>query len=214
MEYYFGKEGGNILYWLKKNILIFIVIAAVLVFFIFVSKKDTSSPLSASLKSSDMDDSIEPPLVEEAPETQNHTAVVDVKGEVTEPGVYEMEEDDRIRDVIERADGFTENADILQVNLAQIVQDEMIILIPAVGQEEENTVNDSAGEQGSNNKIKINTASSEELTQLPGIGPAKAEAIIAHRDNHGLFQKAEDLLEISGIGEKTLETLIEHIQVP
>lgn len=169
--------------------------------FIFASKKDTSSPLSASLKSSDMDDPIETPLVEEATETQHHTTVVDVKGEVMQPGVYEMEEGDRIRDVIERANGFTENADILQVNLAQVVQDEMIVLIPAVGQEqEENAVNDSTGEQGS--KIKINTASSEELTQLPGIGPAKAEAIIAHRDNHGLFQKVEDLLEISGIGEK------------
>lgn len=213
MEYYFGKEGGNTLYWLKKNILIFIVITAVLIFFIFASKKDTSSPLSASLKSSDMDDPIETPLVEEATETQHHTTVVDVKGEVMQPGVYEMEEGDRIRDVIERANGFTENADILQVNLAQVVQDEMIVLIPAVGQEqEENAVNDSTGEQGS--KIKINTASSEELTQLPGIGPAKAEAIIAHRDNHGLFQKVEDLLEISGIGEKTLETLMEHIQVP
>ncbi|MFD1412886.1 helix-hairpin-helix domain-containing protein [Oceanobacillus jeddahense] len=201
------------MYWLKKNILIFIVITAVLIFFIFASKKDTSSPLSASLKSSDMDDPIETPLVEEATETQHHTTVVDVKGEVMQPGVYEMEEGDRIRDVIERANGFTENADILQVNLAQVVQDEMIVLIPAVGQEqEENAVNDSTGEQGS--KIKINTASSEELTQLPGIGPAKAEAIIAHRDNHGLFQKVEDLLEISGIGEKTLETLMEHIQVP
>ncbi|WP_152656311.1 helix-hairpin-helix domain-containing protein [Oceanobacillus sp. CFH 90083] len=203
------------MYWLKKNIPIFIIIAAVIVLFIFVNKQETSSPLSASLISSDLDEPInDPPLVEEALEKQNQTAMVDLKGEVVRPGVYEMEEGDRIRDVIERADGFTDNADILQVNLAQIVQDEMVILIPAVGQAEGAAGSSPAGEQAGDGKIKINTASMEELTQLPGIGPAKAEAIITHRDNHGLFQKAEDLLEISGIGEKTLETLVEHIQVP
>lgn len=203
------------MYWIKKNIFIFIVIAVVVIFLIFVGKKETSSPLSASLITSDLEEPIEEaPLTEEAPAEQAQTAVVDVKGEVMKPGIYEIQEGDRIQDIIERADGFTENADILQVNLAQIVQDEMVVLIPAVGQEEEAAVNESAGEQENNGKIKINTASSEELTQLPGIGPAKAEAIIAHRDNHGLFQAPEDLLEISGIGEKTLETLIEHIQVP
>ncbi|WP_368900645.1 helix-hairpin-helix domain-containing protein [Oceanobacillus oncorhynchi] len=202
------------MYWLKKNSYIFIVIAAVIIFFIFISKEEPSSPLSASLISSDLEEPTEAPLTEETPaEQQARTAVVDVKGEVMQPGVYEMEQGDRIRDIIDRADGFTENADILQVNLAQVVQDEMVVLIPAVGQEEP-AVNAPVGEQTNNNKIKINTASSEELTQLPGIGPAKAEAIIAHRDNHGLFQTPEDLLEISGIGEKTLETLIEHIQVP
>ena len=206
------------MYWLKKNSYIFIVIAAVIIFFIFISKEEPSSPLSASLISSDLEEPTEAPPTEETPaeqaEQQARTAVVDVKGEVMQPGVYEMEQGDRIRDIIDRADGFTENADVLQVNLAQVVQDEMVVLIPAVGQEEEPAVDAPAGEQTNNDKIKINTASSDEMTQLPGIGPAKAEAIIAHRDNHGLFQTPEDLLEISGIGEKTLETLIEHIQVP
>jgi len=204
------------LYWIKKNMYIFIVIAAVVIFFIFIGKKERTTPLSASLISSELEEPIEAPLTEEAPVEQAQTAVVDVKGEVMKPGIYEIQEGDRIQDIIDRADGFTENADILQVNLAQIVQDEMVVLIPAVGQEEETAVSASAGagEQTNNGKIKINTASSEELTQLPGIGPAKAEAIVAHRDNHGLFQTPEDLLEISGIGEKTLETLIEHIQVP
>lgn len=201
------------MYWVKKNIPFFIIIAVALVFFVFMNKKEAPSPLSASLISSDLDESAEPQLAKEAIEEKEQTLVVDIKGEVVRPGVYEIEEGDRIQDIIERAEGFTEDADILQVNLAQIVQDEMVILIPAAGQEVD-AASDPAGEQTNNNKVKINTATSEELTQLPGIGPAKAEAIIAHRDNHGLFQKAEDLLEISGIGEKTLETLVEHIQVP
>ncbi|WP_245833099.1 helix-hairpin-helix domain-containing protein [Oceanobacillus timonensis] len=208
------------MYWLKKYKFLLIMIAAVIVFVIFVSKKDASDPLSASLIPPDQEDPAETPLVEETeeeqpqPQPQTQTALVDVKGEVTEPGVYEMEEGDRVQDIVERAGGFTGDADIVQVNLAQAVQDEMVIVIPAVGQEEENTENDVTEEQSESGKIKINTASSEELTQLPGIGPAKAEAIIAHRDEHGQFQKEADLLEISGIGEKTLETLMEHIQVP
>lgn len=198
--------------WLKKKIPFLIVIAVVLVFFVFMNKKEASSPLSASLISSEPAEPAESPLTVEAIEEKERVAVVDIKGEVVRPGVYEIEEGDRVQDIIERAEGFTEDADVFQVNLAQIVQDEMVVLIPAVGQEGD-TADSPAGEQ-TNNKVKINSATSEELTQLPGIGPAKAEAIIAHRDNHGQFQKAEDLLDISGIGEKTLETLIEHIQVP
>ncbi|GGP12558.1 helix-hairpin-helix domain-containing protein [Oceanobacillus neutriphilus] len=198
--------------WFKKKIPLFIVIVVVLVFFVFMNKKEASTPLSASLISSEPAEPAESPLTVETIEEKERAAVVDIKGEVVRPGVYEIEEGDRIQDIIERAEGFTEDADVFQVNLAQILQDEMVVLIPAVGQEGD-TADTSVGEQ-TNNKVKINSATSEELTQLPGIGPAKAEAIIAHRDNHGQFQKAEDLLDISGIGEKTLETLIEHIQVP
>ncbi|GIO22064.1 helix-hairpin-helix domain-containing protein [Oceanobacillus sp. J11TS1] len=203
------------MYRLKKNIPIFIVIAVAIVFFVLMSKQESSSPISASLATSDSMESTETTsLGEESPKENQQAAVVDIKGEVMQPGVYEMEKGDRIQDIVERAGGFTENADLLQVNLAQIVQDEMVVLIPAVGQEADNASDSSLEAQANDHKIKINTATSEELVQLPGIGPAKAEAIIEHRDNHGVFQQAEDLLEISGIGEKTLENLVEHIQVP
>lgn len=191
------------------------MIAVAIVFFVLMSKQESSSPISASLATSDSMESTETTsLGEESPKENQQAAVVDIKGEVMQPGVYEMEKGDRIQDIVERAGGFTENADLLQVNLAQIVQDEMVVLIPAVGQEADNASDSSLEAQANDHKIKINTATSEELVQLPGIGPAKAEAIIEHRDNHGVFQQAEDLLEISGIGEKTLENLVEHIQVP
>lgn len=63
-------------------------------------------------------------------------------------------------------------------------------------------------------QVAINTATEEELMQLPGIGPAKANAIIAYREEHGPFRRVEDLLNVTGIGEKTLEKLKPYLLVP
>ncbi|QTM99890.1 ComEA family DNA-binding protein [Sediminibacillus dalangtanensis] len=136
---------------------------------------------------------------------------VDIKGEVKHPGVYAISADKRVRDAIELAGGFLEEADSNAVNLAQKVQDEQVIMVPAQGEQGEN----SAGEavQG-NSKIRVNTADAEELTKLPGIGPSKADAIIQYRDENGGYQQLEELLEVAGIGEKTLEKIASSIQVP
>ena len=61
------------------------------------------------------------------------------------------------------------------------------------------------------NKININTADKNELTKITGIGPSKAEKIIAFREKNGRFEKKEDLLQVKGIGEKTLEKLSDQI---
>ncbi len=127
------------------------------------------------------------------------------------PGVYEMDAESRVNDVIKTAGGFTNDADQTQVNLAQRVQDEMIIVIPKEGEVAEQT---SGGSMGGDGKVKVNYATQEELETLSGIGPSKAQTIIQHREENGLFKTAEDLLEISGIGEKTLENIKGDIQVP
>ena len=61
------------------------------------------------------------------------------------------------------------------------------------------------------NKININTADKNELTKITGIGPSKAEKIIAFREKNGRFEKKEDLIQIKGIGEKTLEKMSDQI---
>lgn len=151
------------------------------------------------------------------------TVMVDVKGEVRHPGVYRANDSDRVNDVIKRAGGITAKADESQVNFAAHVQDEMLIYIPAKGQAEAGvtppaavtaTVPSSANGNGTTNgKININQAAQSELENLPGIGPAKAEAIIQYRTENGPFQAAEDLKKISGIGEKTFEKLKDSISV-
>lgn len=116
----------------------------------------------------------------------------------------------RVNDVIKKAGGFTNDADQSQVNLAQKVQDEMIIFIPSTGGDIENgglSVDIAS-------KLRINYASQEEIESLNGIGPSKAKAIIQYREENGLFQNTEDLLNVSGIGETTLENIKDDIQVP
>ncbi|RSL31542.1 hypothetical protein D7Z54_20100 [Salibacterium salarium] len=133
--------------------------------------------------------------------------MVDVKGEVKSPGVYDIKEGKRVIDVIDLAGGLLEEADSMQVNFAERVYDEMIIYVPKQGEEIEQTSSEN------NEKIRINYADTAELETLPGIGPAKAEAILSYRDENGLFHALEDLQSVSGIGEKSIEQLEEFITV-
>lgn len=143
--------------------------------------------------------------------------LVDVKGEVISPGVYDIREGERMIDVIQRAGGMTADADETRVNLAAILEDEMVIYIPKIGEEEEIaatlTANDGRGQPRDTGKVEINRANSAELETLPGIGPAKAAAIISYREQHGPFKTIEDLLNISGIGPKSLEKLKDHVMI-
>lgn len=143
------------------------------------------------------------------------TIFVDVKGAVVHQGVYEVKETDRVKDVIALAGGFTKEADQTKVNLAAKVHDEMVIYVPKIGEEASGSViSDSVTTSTANEgKVNINTATVEELQQLHGIGPAKAAAIIAYREEHGSFQKIEDLLNVTGIGEKSLEKIKDQVVV-
>lgn len=142
-------------------------------------------------------------------ENKDFPIMIDIKGEINNPGVYETQEGARVNDIIQMAGGFTEKADERSVNLAQRVQDEMIIIVEKKGQENENSY--SVNE---NQKIKVNIADASELESLNGIGKTKAEAIVKYREENGYFSSIEDLLNVSGIGEKTLENIQDDIQIP
>ncbi|OZU89909.1 competence protein ComEA [Virgibacillus indicus] len=193
-----------------KKYSFFIVIGIGIVVFFFLTKEKNTEQANAEFSPVD-ENPLELNGTEQNSADQNNLkAIVDVKGEVMKPGVYEMEMDARVNDVIQTAGGFSEDADQSQVNLAQKVQDEMIIIIPKAGESDQGL---NANPPGSE-KVRINYASQQEIESLSGIGPSKAAAIIQHRDEYGFFRTLEDLLEVSGIGEKTLETLKDDIQVP
>lgn len=151
------------------------------------------------------------------------TVMIDVKGAVNYPGVYTLEEGQRIVDAIEMAGGYAEAANPTLINHAQKLQDEMVIYIPKLGEELTEimpelvqTAQGNRSSSGSTNnagKINLNKAEANELTQLPGVGPSKATAIIQHRTEQGTFQTIEDLKKVTGIGEKTFEQLKDLIDV-
>jgi competence protein ComEA len=142
---------------------------------------------------------------------------VDIKGAVINPGVYTVTGEERVIDIIEKAGGLLEDADIVKVNLSQKVMDEMVIYIPKIGEEvwaaENIPVSSGSQSSGGGGKVNINQADASTLDSLPGIGPSKAAAIIEYRETNGPFQKVEDLMNISGIGEKTFEKLKDQITV-
>lgn len=124
------------------------------------------------------------------------------------PGVYPAKSNERVIDIIERAGSLLETADGTKVNLSQKVMDEMVIYIPEIGADpvELSQFSPSGQNQSQGDgKVNINKADANALQTLPGIGPSKADAIIEYRETNGSFQTVEDLLNISGIGEKPLK---------
>lgn len=145
----------------------------------------------------------------------NQTIVVHVAGAVEKPGVYEMQEGERIYQAIEKATPKAE-ADINLLNLASRLSDGQKIVVPKKGEGLPSASTSQgvapAGE-GNAEKISLNQATKEELKTLPSIGDKRADDIIAYRESHGGFKKIEDLKEVSGIGEKTYDKLKDKVSL-
>ncbi len=150
---------------------------------------------------------------------------VHVIGAVSEPGVVEVPSGSRVSDVVQSAGGATTSADLSRINLARLVLDGERIWVPVRGEEPPDeaaepiapgvaaTPDGSAGAgeggavAGAPVAVDINTADSGVLQTLPGVGPVTAESILAWRTEHGGFSSVEELMEVSGIGPRTLEKL-------
>ena len=148
----------------------------------------------------------------EASTTQETVIFVDIKGAVKNPGVYQMKVGDRVKDALDAAGGLTAEADSQKVNLAKRLEDQMVIVVPKVGEEaEEIPAGETRKEATKEGKVNINTATVEELKTLKGVGEKKAEAIIEYRKKNGSFQTKEDLMKVRGIGKKLFESFQERI---
>ena len=140
--------------------------------------------------------------------------VVHVDGAVASPGVYTLtQENPRVDDAVRAAGGLTDEADTVSLNLAAVVTDGEKVHVPAVGETQQGTVATgvTSGSTGTTSAdgglVNINTADAAALDVLPGIGEATAEAIIQDREENGPFASTEDLMRVSGIGEKKFEKL-------
>jgi competence protein ComEA len=130
---------------------------------------------------------------------------VQILGQVNDPGLYSLHDGDRAMDVVAAAGGLTASADPAALNLARFLSDGEQIIVPAVGQSVP-----AAGAGGGTaipGKVNINTADEPTLETLPRVGPAMAARILAWRAANGRFTAVEDLMSVSGIGEKTFDGL-------
>jgi len=139
---------------------------------------------------------------------------VHILGAVAAPGLYELREGDRAVDAVAAAGGFADGADQSGLNLARFVTDGEQIVVPLVG-ELPVAVPGGDGAAGAvvPGKVNINTADAAALETLPRVGPAMAARIIAWRDENGRFTAIEDLMSVTGIGEKTFESMKDLVTV-
>ncbi|MFC5338368.1 helix-hairpin-helix domain-containing protein [Leucobacter denitrificans] len=144
---------------------------------------------------------------------------VHVVGEVLHPGLVELPEGARVLDAIEAAGGANTEAGLEGVNLARVVSDGEQIAVPTLETAEQLAAGipiapeSASGGSANGGVLNLNQATAEQLEQLPKIGPALAQRIIDWRDANGSFSSVDQLLEVSGIGEKTLDQFRDRVGV-
>lgn len=157
---------------------------------------------------------------DESPNLENFDKKVYISGEVLHSGVYDIKDGDRLDDLVKKAGGLTEKADINAINLALRLEDQMKIYIPNIDENQNiNADNPKAlglsqpiSNQNSQTKVNLNLASKEELMTLPNIGEKRAEAIIEYREKKR-FEKIEEIKNVSGIGDKYFDAMKDLITV-
>lgn len=149
-------------------------------------------------------------------ETASEEIYVDVSGEVKNEGVYCVKSGSRLYQVIEKAGGFTKKAERQMLNLAETVCDGQKIQVLSKKQYKEQNAklsDDTRIQSTENDLLDINTATAEQLTDLPGIGSTKAKAIVSYREEKGKFSSIEDLKNVSGIGDATFANIKSMITI-
>lgn len=151
-------------------------------------------------------------------ETTSGMLCVYVCGAVNNSGVYYLEAGSRVHEAVEMAGGLTEDAAEEYINLAQELEDGQQVYIPTLEEALEQGLSvgssaSSSGTDSSDGLININTATSEQLQTLSGIGESKAAAIISYREENGDFGSIEDIKNVSGIGDSTYEKIKDYITV-
>ncbi|HEM6081731.1 TPA: helix-hairpin-helix domain-containing protein [Streptococcus suis] len=144
--------------------------------------------------------------------------VVDVKGAVAKPGLYTLAAGARVNDAVEAAGGLTSQADPKSVNLAQKLSDEAVIYVASKGENISVVASTTASsamslEEKSTSLVNLNTATEADLQTISGIGAKRATDIIAYREANGGFKSVDDLNNVSGIGDKTMESIRPYVTV-
>lgn len=155
------------------------------------------------------------PQVKNNKESKSDILIVDVQGAVKTPGVYRLKKGAIVQDALKMAGGAISTADLKQLNQAKRITDQMQVYVPVIGEKGSANNSGATGSNGGGDKkvVNINTATVEDFKNVSGIGPKKAEKIIAFREKNGEFKQLHDLTKVSGIGEKSLDSLKDQLTV-
>lgn len=126
------------------------------------------------------------------------TVTVEIKGEVETPGIYELDYNAKVKDLIDQSGGLLDTADISGINQSKNLRNQDVIVI------------EKKQEQS---KVSINGASLDQLCSIPGVGPSTAQKIIDYREEYGPFQAIEDIQKVAGIKEKTYLKMKDYIRL-
>lgn len=214
----------------NKKIIILVLILLSIGYFVYYKYKNNSKEFEEDSNWEELEtfeDEKKEENIEKEKIANDEKILIYITGEVKNWGVIELEKGDRIIDAVNKAGGFTEEADMSKVNLAYELADGMQIYIPNKDEEKEirtSTKQYITTESGNNvviddNNVKkqgkylvnINEATQTELETLPGIGPSIALKIIYYREENGKFSSVEDIKNVSGIGENKFENIRELI---
>ncbi|OON97186.1 MAG: hypothetical protein ATN32_05805 [Candidatus Epulonipiscium fishelsonii] len=199
-----------------KNYKFIVVVVVVIIGYMSYTPKDDRIIISKNeLKEEQLSD------IDIIPEVSDNNIVdtieniqqipVYICGEINNVGVYWLDENSLVQNVIDMAGGVTSDADITAINFAQILKPNSQIIVPKKGVALPNITTEQLNNV--ENKININSADVIQLSTLPNIGEVKAQAILNYRKEHGNFSSLEQLKEVSGIGEKTYEGLKDSIMI-
>ncbi|NQJ21696.1 ComEA family DNA-binding protein [Streptococcus suis] len=169
-----------------------------------------------TLQSSSSQEQLEDVSTEESEELSQ--LVIDVKGAVAKPGLYTLEADARVNDAVEAAGGLTSQADPKSINLAQKLSDEAVVYVASKDENISVVASTTASsamspEEKNTSQVNLNTATEADLQTISGIGAKRAADIIAYREANGGFKSVDDLNNVSGIGDKTMESIRPYVTV-
>jgi len=158
-----------------------------------------------------------PPVAQPSASSTTTLMQVHVTGEVRRPGVVRLAVGARVHEAIAAAGGATTKADLGTLNLAAVLTDGSQVVVARQGAGGSSLQPGQPGQvsaPGSGSpKLNLNSATAEQLEQLPGVGPVTAASIVAWRDQHGRFTRVDELQEVDGIGPKTFARLEPHVTV-